>query len=367
MGAEGGDRTLGHDELARMVGLVAPDWELVDATLATAGWTALYHLDVETHGDGRRRCVLKAAPDVDRPTGIDAEARIQATVRAHTAIPVPEVLGVVDEHPDVRTPFFLMERMQGEQVPVAAVGDLPDATLRRVARESGRYLGQLHDLGFELDAFGQGVGYDRAATLRGGRPATDPALVVVREGYDDWAAQLREWFVEDLERLADSRFADLAPAVRPALARRLDALPTDLTPTLGRVDHAWFNLLVDRDAGTLSAVIDWGSRNAVPRGFDLAVVELLLAGGWWLAMPEVPDRRPVVREALLSGYREEAAVPPSLPAQRACYHLDDLVRWVAILEDRAGRAPHSIPADRIEEADAGYRELIAAELADDSG
>lgn len=358
--AGGADRTLPRAEIAGMVDLVEPGWRLREATLSELGWTTLYHLTVDT-GGGRRECVLKATPDGDRPAGIDAEARIQAVVGATTAIPVPAVLGVVDGHDSLRTPFFLMESMPGETVPMATVGELPDATLRRVARETGRHLADLHGLDTRLDAFGNCVGHD-SPPLRGGRPSGDPTELVADGGRDRWRAVLDEWVEEDLDALADSRFSDLAPALRGELLGRRDALGDSFAPVLGRVDHGWFNLLLDRDAGSLRGVLDWGTRFAVPPAFDLAVVEYLLAGGWWLALPEAPDRRPLVREALLDGYSETATVPPDLAAQRACYHLDDTVRWMASLGEKAGSDPRAVPEARVEEAAAGFRAMAAAEL-----
>lgn len=380
MASDGPDRTLTDEQIARSVQLVQPNWDLREARLADRGWTALYHLDVDTPA-GRRQCVLKAAPDVGGHTGIDAEARIHAVVADNTSIPAPTVFGAVDDHDavdesgameangdvepndaPVRTPFFLMESMAGETVSMAEVGTIPDDALRRIARTTGEYLGALHTLDVGFETFGKGVDYAGEPSLQGERPPGDPAELVVSDGSDEWRAQVREWVAGDLDRLAESRFADLAPRVRAELERRVDALPEDVSPVLGRVDHAWFNLLVDREAGRLTGVIDWGSRFAVPAGFDLAVVEFLLAGGWWIALPEVPDRRQLVREALLAGYRVEATVPPTLDVQRACYQFDDLIRWMAVLEERAGGSERAIAPDRVEEAAAGYRRLVETEL-----
>lgn len=360
MSADSPDRTLAHDQLAAMVSWILPDWQLRGATLAESGWTALYHLDVETPA-GVQRCVLKASPFEDEPAGIDAEAHIQAVVDAHTSIPVPEVLGVVDAHETLRTPFFLMEELPGEPISMAEVGSLSNGTLRRIARQTGRYLGQLHGIDAELDAFGKGVDYEGDELLAGERPPTDPTRLTVPDGFEKWTDQLRAWFDEDLELLADSPFSDLEPQLRTELERRLDALPEPEAPVLGRVDHGWFNLLVDRETGALEGVIDWGSRFAVPPAFDLATVEHLLAGGWWLALPEVPDRRPLVREALLEGYREERTVPPQLDAHRACYHLDDLIRWMGLHDRRGGSSGRTIPGDRLDEAAAGMRAAAEAE------
>lgn len=354
MPAEPPDRTLAHDQLAAMVSQIRPDWHLREATLADSGWTALYHLALETP-DGPRNCVLKASPFEDEPAGIDAEARIQAVVRAHTSIPVPEVLGAVDVYETLRTPYFLMEELPGEPIRMAEIGALSDATLRGVARESGRYLGQLHEVDAGLEAFGKGIDYEGDELLAGERPPADPTQLTVLDGYENWSDQLRAWFEEDLELLSDSRFSDLESRLRTELNCRLDALPEPEPPVLGRVDHGWFNLLVDRETGSLEGVVDWGSRFAVPPAFDLATVEHLLAGGWWIALPDVPDRRPLVREALLDGYEKERPVPPHLDAHRACYHLDDLVRWMGLHDRRGGSSGRAIPDERQEAAAAGLR------------
>ena len=105
----------------------------------------------------------------------------------------------------------------------------------------------------------------------------------------------------------------------------------------------------------------------MPPGFDLAIVEFLLAGGWWIGLPDVPDRRPLVRTALLTGYREETTVPSSLDTRRACYQLAELIRWMSVLDERADTSERAIPADRVEAAASGYRATIDAELGDESG
>ena len=362
MPAEPPDRTLAHDQLAEMVSQIRPSWQLREATLADSGWTALYHLALDTP-DGPQNCVLKASPFGDEPAGIDAEARIQTVVHAHTSIPVPEVHGVVDAHESVRTPYFLMEELPGERIPMAEIGSLPDATLRQIARETGRYLGQLHGIDAELEAFGKGVDYEGDdEPLSGERPSTDPTQLTVPDGYENWTDQLRVWFEEDLDLLADSRFSDLESQLRTELECRLDALSEPEPPVLGRVDHGWFNLLVDRETGALEGVIDWGSRFAVPPAYDLATVEHLLAGGWWIALPEVPDRRLLVREALLAGYEKERPVRPNLDAHRACYHLNDLVRWMGLHDRRGESSGRAIPDDRQEAAAAGLRTAAKAML-----
>jgi hypothetical protein len=123
------------------------------------------------------------------------------------------------------------------------------------------------------------------------------------------------------------------------------------------MDHGWHNLLVD-DAEAIQSVLDWGSLCATPPAFDLAIAELHLAGGWWLALPEVPDRRPLVRDAMLPAYRAERSLPPALDRQRRCYQLDVLQAWLRSLDDWNGVAARGIPDDKLDDAEDGFRELV---------
>lgn len=360
MANEPPERRLPREEIERMTGLVRPNWRVREATLATDGVTPVYRLRVEGP-NGHRDCVLKAARGDDRHLAVGdvgAEARLLAIVGEHTTIPVPEVIGAVDEHGSVRTPFFLMESVAGEKISPDEVGSLPDEMLRRVARLSGRYLGQLHGIGFEaVDGFGRGIQCRRSPPLRGERPAGDPSQLVLYGGYDDFRAQLRDWWEEDFERRhTNGRFDDLAPAIRDALIRHRARLPESLSPVLARLDHGWHNLLVTPGGGEITGVLDWGILSAFPAAYDLALVEVRLAGGSWLALPEVPDRRPTVRDALLAGYRQERPVPPAFDSQRRCYQLDVLQSWMFSLgDDLPGPA---IPDDRIDDAADGFRTLV---------
>ncbi len=99
---------------------------------------------------------MKASPDGET-WGIPVEARIQAVLGATTSIPVPEVLGVADEH----------ER------------------LRRVARETGRHLGALHSVP-AVEQFGH-VRHDGQA-LTSARPSGEPANLSVGDPHDTWPA-----------------------------------------------------------------------------------------------------------------------------------------------------------------------------------
>ncbi|MDS0297934.1 phosphotransferase [Halogeometricum sp. S1BR25-6] len=102
---------------------------------------------------------LKASPDGE-PRSIPAEPRIQSILRARTSMPVPAVRGVVDDHGALPTSYFLMDALPGERVAYERVTRFGDDALRRLARETGEQLGELHSVP-AVDAFGF-VGHDTA-------------------------------------------------------------------------------------------------------------------------------------------------------------------------------------------------------------
>jgi hypothetical protein len=128
----------------RTVATVDDTCTVREATGIDAGGNETFRVTVETP-DGRRECVLETSTGGGN---LDAEARLLRLLGGETDVPVPSVVGVVDEHPDLPAPFFLMERLDGEQPP-ADPAEIPVADLTTYARDVGRYLGAVH----ELDAF----------------------------------------------------------------------------------------------------------------------------------------------------------------------------------------------------------------------
>lgn len=352
------ERTLPAEVLEAMVRVVAPEWRLLAATVVEDGESAVYRLAVVTP-TGDRECYLKATPFPDRPAGLATEARLTEVVRRHTDCPVPRVIGAVDEHAALRAPYFLMEAMDGTRLPMDALAELPARHVRSLARQTGRYLAQLHDLPVpDLTAYGTGLAHDADAALRGGRPSGDPAELAFPDGHGRWDDRLRDWIDEDLEALAATeRFPDLVEPIEAALGPMVDGLPDSPTPVVGRVDHGLWNLLTDESGAELRAMLDWGSLFVVPPAYDLAVVEYFLAGGPWMGLEDVPDNRLAIREAMLAGYREHRPVPASYDAQRRCYQLEAAILSLVSIDDGPER-PRHLPADRLDEAAAGMRAFV---------
>ncbi|WP_049925593.1 phosphotransferase family protein [Halopiger goleimassiliensis] len=309
-------RAFSEATLEEMLRSVDPDWELLAAEPAERGFSSVYRLTV-ADDERTRELYLKASPD-GRTWRLPTESRIQAVLRATTSIPVPEVVGVVDDHDAVPTPWYLMEALPGEELPYERVARLEDAILRRLARQVGEYLGELHAVPAP-DDFGH-VRHDGPA-LRGGRPAGDPSTLTVTEART-WPEFLRAYADRELERHADSRFGALTPELRSWLEREIDALEGPFEAALGRNDHGLHNLLVDPETGDVMGMLDWGYTLVVPPAFDLAFATYIFSGAFLAGCPDVRDRRPLVRDALAAGYRttapdREETVPVADPRYEA--------------------------------------------------
>lgn len=217
--------------IRRMVDLVEPEWELRGTTPVEGGSCAVYRLVLEA-GSSTRECFLEASPDGE--WGVPADARVSTLLRARTSIPVPPVIGVVDDHPSVPSPFYVADAMPGSDVPYEAVGRVPDDVLRTTARQLGRHLGELHRVE-AVESFGY-VDYDESRPLSGGRPAGSAADLAVAGGTDSWEASLRARIDHELERHAASRFDALTPRIESWSLDRLDRLSdssTRFAPVLG--------------------------------------------------------------------------------------------------------------------------------------
>lgn len=327
------DTTLTDAQLVRLLESIEPRWNLRDATPAETGHHAVARLDVETPG-GQRTCYLKATPP-GKPPSVHLEARLLAGIDANTAIPVPTVLGVVDEHDDLPAPYVLLSTEPGEARSRTVLPSVADRELRRLARETGRGLASLHAVD-AVDAFGF-LAHDGPA-LSGETPIDDFAGVAVAEPTPDWRERLAVWAVDTLADLEDTRFADVIPEVRPVLMERVDEVEGPFEPALARIDQSIENVLVD--GGDLTAWIDWEFTIAATPAYDLLCVVWSLAGGPYRFDPEVPDRRSLVREALFGGYAEAPVHGERLPSDiveqartnQACYELLSTLRSMEHLE-----------------------------------
>lgn len=315
-------RDLENATVERMLQAVSPELALETATPTERGFCSVYRV-VASDGDASQELYLKASPD-GQGWAIPTEARILAVLDATTSIPVPAVLGVVDEDETLPTPFYLMRALPGQDVEYERVARLSDDALRQLARDTGTYLGELHSVP-AVDGFGH-VRHD-GPELAGASPDGDPENLTVGDPRDDWPTYLRDRVDAELDRHAESPFSELTPELAQWFDAAIEGLDGPFEPVLGRNDHGLHNLLVEPETGEITAMLDWGYTLAVPAVFDFAFAAYLYSGAFLGGLPDVRDRRPLVREAMLAGYRSSSPVRVDAVADYdPCYELLAMVR-----------------------------------------
>lgn len=322
------DTTLSTAQLDQLLDHVAPDWTLRDAEAVDAGLHAVARLTVETQ-TGEQTAYLKATPPEKEPT-VCREARLLAGIESKSAVPVPPVVGVVDDHETLPTPAMVTLTMPGESIYRPDLPSVSDETLGRLARQSGRALATLHDID-TVEEFGFLT--HTGPSLSGDRPADDFSTLAVADGNQSWRDTLDEWATGTLSRLEETRFDDVVPRARPVLERRIEQTDGPFEPVLARIDHSVENVLVAD--GQLQAFLDWEFTIAATPAYDLSCVVWSLAGGPYQFSPDAGDRRPLVRDALLDGYAaaHDGSVLEQYRANRACYELLSTLRSMVHLED----------------------------------
>jgi len=307
--------------IRRMLRAVGVSESVEAATPTERGFCTVYR--VETAAE---TLYLKAAP-ADQPSGVAGEARIQAVLEANSSIPVPPVRGVVDAHDSLPAPFFVMAACPGEELPYEHLAAFDDEAMRRLARDTGRYLGELHRI--DVDGFGH-VGHT-GPELDGKGPSGDPAVLRSDDARVDWPSYFRARVEAELDGTADSRFASVASDLRTHLEAVADDLEGPFEPVLGRNDHGLHNLLVDPDTGEITAMLDWAYTIAVPPAFDFEFAVYLYGGSFLTGLPDARDRRDLVREAMVEGYRE--AAPERVDAVATPEPRYELVAMARLLRD----------------------------------
>lgn len=319
-------RSIPDATLAAMIRAVEPGWELREAEPTQRGFCSVYRVAV-VDGGSTRELYLKASPD-GQPWSLPTEARLQTLLAETTAIPVADVCGVVDDHGTLPTPYYVMDARPGTDLAYEHVGRLGDDTLERLARETGESLADLHSVP-AVDGFGH-VRHD-GPELTGERPSGDPATLTVGDPRKDWHTYLDEYADAELERHADSRFSGLTRDLRQWIRTGIDELEEPFEPVLARNDHGLHNLLVDPDTGEITAILDWGYTLAVPPRFDFEFAVSLYSGTFLAGLSDVEDRRSLVREAMVCGYRERA--PDRADVVSTPRPLYELLAMVRIMND----------------------------------
>lgn len=287
------DESFSDDTIQRMVHSRRPEWTVHKIVPADFATDAVFYLTVATD-EGPRECVLKACTAVP-PADFRPEPYILTLLDQRTSVPGPQVIGTVDEHEDLPSPFYLMERCEGVR---AETAPLTPESIERMARAAGRYAGEYHGVG-RFDRFGR-LRLDRDIHQPEVGLAVDGrTLAVSDEGatsWRGWVEVLYENWIDDL----DDRFVALGPDLEAFIESRLETLDRSFDAVLGHIDYKPWNVLVRPEDGETTAVLDWGHATAMAPYYDLLLTEEHLSR--WAPLDSPRRRR--VRRALEEGYAE---------------------------------------------------------------
>lgn len=339
------DRTaIERNDVERMVTAIAPGWSVERVRPSEEGSDYVFLLTVRTP-DGLRKVVLKAFSDENvSPTVARSEPRLLELLRAETEIPVPRLIGFVDDHPDLQTPFFLAEHLPGENG-ANQFEDRSTATLERVLTEAGRHLAELHSIQ-PFDRFGR-VGVD------------DGDLSVVGDSFDE-GGQWTDWLLakaeDTLDGLEGSRFDDLVPELRECVRNRVPTLDAPGTPALVHWDYRFGNLLLDSDTGETTGVLDWVGLVAGDPVYNLVTVEDHNIN--WQTQDIVLRRR--LRKQFAAAYETNYSGdrPADFYDRKRTYHLCHRLNAMACLPDWYANASKEVTDERAAVHRAFVREYL---------
>lgn len=277
----------------RMVRRIQPEWTVRENTPITSGTDAVSFLTIETE-HGYTEMVLEACTAVP-PADFRPEPYLLQALKTETSVPVPDVYGAVNAHPDLPAPYYLMERREGV---LADDVEITPAIRERMARDAGRFAGEYHAIG-QFDRYGNIRLDDEYSTTSDSLTVGDRTLAVADDAPETWRAFLEELYADWITDL-DEEFSDLQADLTAFIDARLSTLNRSFTPVLGHIDYKPWNVLVQPTSGATTAVLDWGHATAMAPYYDLILTEDHLSR--WASLDS--DRRERVRSALVEGYEE---------------------------------------------------------------
>ena len=290
-----------------------PDFDEFSYERPTAGHQGEVFLVTLDYAGESYEVVVKFQPGDD--DGFALEPKLHEYVADRTDIPVPRIL-VFKEAPSMDVaPYFVTERVEGDNL-AESLSQLDDDLRERVVRQAGRTLGDMHsEIGFE--------GFGRLAL-------SDDRLEVTDFSWD-WQQFFHELVDQHVDRLAGTPFADLQSTAREYVDDAVHVIDSEGVPRLVHDDFRPANMLFDPAATEpITAVLDWQFALAGEPEYHIARTDFLFID------PAFQDAatRERLREVLYSGYREHREFDPDegYERRRAVYHFATLLWRMAGFE-----------------------------------
>lgn len=270
---------------------------------------------------GKRRLVLRKKPRgavLASAHAIEREYRVMAAL-ADSGVPVPRMVMLEEGAEVLGTPFYLMERLEGQVSEESALPDVPADLRREVYADAARTLAALHRVDWSaagLEDFGRHENYYARQVRRWSRQ-----WEASKTREDAEIDALSSWFAQNT--------------------------PEDSGTCIVHGDYRIGNLMVAPDGGSISGVLDWELSTLGDPLSDLAHFVMF----WSLAPDELgglaglplDDLGLPTPRAFVDQYREAGGTEAQLtPFHRAFafYRMSVIFEGITA-RAKAGQAAHS--------------------------
>ncbi len=283
-----------------------PDYDEFSYERPTAGHQGEVFLVTLGYRGEEYEVVVKFQPGGEDDFAL--EPKLHEYVADRIDIPVPRIL-VFKDDPDMDVaPYFVTERVEGDNL-AESLAQLDDDLRGRVIEQAGAILGKMHaEIGFE--GFG---------TL-----GLDDDRLVVEDFSWDWQQFFGDMVEEYIDRLATTPFADLQETARECIGRSVGVIESDGVPRLVHDDFRPANMLFDPSSDEpITSVLDWQFALAADPEYHIARTDFLFIDPAF----EDADTRARLRDRLYTGYREFRDFEPDegYELRRAVYHFATLL------------------------------------------
>jgi aminoglycoside phosphotransferase (APT) family kinase protein len=283
-----------------------PDYDEFSYERPTAGHQGEVFLVTLGYRGEEYEVVVKFQPGGEDDFAL--EPKLHEYVADRIDIPVPRIL-VFKDDPDMDVaPYFVTERVEGDNL-AESLAQLDDDLRGRVIEQAGAILGKMHaEIGFE--GFG---------TL-----GLDDDRLVVEDFSWDWQQFFGDMVEEYIDRLATTPFADLQETARECIGRSVGVIESDGVPRLVHDDFRPANMLFDPSSDEpITSVLDWQFALAADPEYHIARTDFLFIDPAF----EDADTRARLRDRLYTGYREFRDFEPDegYERRRAVYHFATLL------------------------------------------